>query len=277
MTIRPIKGDVQESVPIKTVLVSTFNKDGLDLLVQGIEETCPDVVYLSTGGTYTALEGTLGVENPRLVGIESYTGFPEMEGELVKTLHPVIHAGILGERGNPLHQEYIRRIGQTLRFDRQTGGQVRPEQMPQRIYDTEPGQRFEVEVVEGIPARFIDLVVVNLYPFGEMAENVKEGRIKPGTDRKYDFEDARGNIDIGGPTMMRGAAKNFLGCATLCDALDYASFLTQLKENAGSTDFEQRKALARKVFLTTASYDLAITQFLARHPEDDVRACYTFI
>lgn len=277
MTIRPMQGDVQERVPIKTVLVSTFNKNGLDSLVQGIEETCPEVVYLSTGGTYDALGRILGAENPRLIGIESYIGFPEMEGGLVKTLHPVIHAGILGERGNPKHQEYIRRIGQTLRFDRQIGGQVMSEQMPQRVYDAEPGQRFEVEVVEGIPARFIDLVVVNLYPFGNMAENVRGRIINPKTNKPYDFEDARGNIDIGGPTMIRGAAKNFLGCATLCDASDYDSFLTQLKENAGSTDFEQRKALARKAFLTTAEYDLAITEFLAHHPSDDVRACYKFI
>ncbi|MFH1358315.1 MAG: hypothetical protein ABIH37_00330 [archaeon] len=226
--IRDVVGEVTDLIPVQNVLLSLSDKFRLGQLVDGLIAQNSNIRLISTGGTYKVLEGLLGSKASAryLLSVEEYTGFPEMEGGLVKTLHPKVHAGILGERNNPAHQKYLERMG----------------------------------------GSFIDLVVVNLYPFKQViaAEDCT-------------FEQARGNIDIGGPTMLRGAAKNFLGCTPLCDPNDYSIFLEHLRENDGATTFDFRKMQARKAFSQTAIYDAAINQYLMdqfdRH-EDEIREFY---
>jgi phosphoribosylaminoimidazolecarboxamide formyltransferase/IMP cyclohydrolase len=191
--------------------LSVFDKTGLETFVPGLAEACPGVRFLSTGGTYKRLK-ELGIAG--LSEVAEYTGFPEMEGGLVKTLHPKVHAGILGERNNPAHQEYL-----------------------QSMQD----------------GRFIDMVVVNLYPF-------EQAIAKPGAT----FEDARGNIDIGGPTMVRGAAKNFPSCAVLTDPKEYDATLRHIRENGGCTTLDHRFWLAPLAFDHTATYEAAIARFMAK-------------
>jgi phosphoribosylaminoimidazolecarboxamide formyltransferase/IMP cyclohydrolase len=176
-------------------------------------EMNPNVQFLSTGGTYDRIKELLGPNyRENLAEVAEYTEFPEMEGGLVKTLHPKIHAGILGERNNPEHQRYLQ--------------------------DTLHG------------AKYIDLVVVNLYPFGKVT-----------SAQEITFEKARGNIDIGGPTMIRAAAKNFPSCAAVSDPINYHFLLQDMRANGGATTFDQRLNLAREVFETTAAYDAAIADY----------------
>jgi len=140
-----------------------------------------------------------------------YTGHPEMPGGLVKTLNPMIHAGILAVRGDPEHDAYLTSIG-------------------------------------ALP---IDAVICNLYPFQEAIAKLDA-----------DFEDARGNIDIGGPTMLRAAAKNALGCVAVVDPSDYPVLMEELVENDGCTSHFTRMRLMYKVFEHTAAYDTAIQVYL---------------
>lgn len=209
MAIRGVVGGVTDRIPVKTVLLSVFDKTGLETFVPGLVEAAPGVRLLSTGGTYKKLK-ELGV--PNLSEVAEYTGSPEMEGGLVKTLHPMIHGGILGERNNPAHQKYL----------------------------------------EGGNGRFIDLVVVNLYPFEKVI-----------AQQDVTFEAARGNIDIGGPTMIRGAAKNALSCAPIIDPQDYEAILGHIRTNNGCTTLEYRLSLVPKAFAHTAEYDKAIAAFTA--------------
>lgn len=218
MTIRDLKGSVQDKIPVNRVLLSVYDKRGLDELVLGLIEQNPGVLLLSTGGTYKAIREALGQSFSQLKDVSEYTGFPEMEGGLVKTLHPKIHAGILGERGNPEHETYLH---ETL---------------------SQPGT---------IPGDYIDMVVVNLYPFSEVVA-------KPGTT----FEQARGNIDIGGPTMVRAAAKNFMSCAVVVQPANYGDVLESMRANAGCTTFALRERLMKNAFVMTANYDTDIARYL---------------
>ena len=225
MTIRDIKGEVMDLIPVRNVIVSVFDKTGLDTFIPALVKASPDVRFLSTGGTYKALERILAnVQIPTsLLEVAEYTEFPEMEGGLVKTLHPKIHAGILGERGNPEHQRYLKQI--LNRGD------------------------------------YIDMVVVNLYPFDEVVRKIRDGEIDTKTSKPYNFESARGNIDIGGPTMIRAAAKNFPGCAVVCNPNNYSDVLNTIKKNNGATSFNQRFELAEEVFSAMEKYDGAISAY----------------
>ncbi len=215
MTIRDMEGTVDDKIPVKTILVSVTDKRGLDELIPGLLELEPDMLIISTGGTYTTLKEILGTNHSHnLTDVATYTGFPEMQGGLVKTLHPKIYAGILAERNNKEHQRYL------------------------------------AEELNG--AKYIDMVIVNLYPFQNMIAT-------PGVT----FEKARGNIDIGGPAMLRAAAKNFMSCAAIRDPVDYISILDHIRRNEGSTTFAQRLDLARKVFTTTSGYDAAIAEHIS--------------
>jgi phosphoribosylaminoimidazolecarboxamide formyltransferase/IMP cyclohydrolase len=109
----------------------------------------------------------------------------------------------------------------------------------------------------------IDMVVVNLYPFKE-------------TISKQDIsvEQARGNIDIGGPCMIRASAKNFIRVASVVDPADYKMITSELKTNNGSTSLKLRFGLAQKAFEHTAVYDRTIADFLGSKSFDDVRGCY---
>lgn len=215
MTIRDHQGRVDDLIPVRNVLISVFDKTGLEELVSQLLALNPQVHFLSTGGTYAKIAETLPEQaKSQLIEIAAYTGFPEMEGGLVKTLHPKVHAGILAERNNPHHKKYL------------------------------------TDDLKG--AVYIDLVVVNLYPFERVIQ-----------DPNVSLERARGHIDIGGPTMLRAAAKNFLGCAALTDPVDYTPFLRKITAQNGATSLPQRLSLASKVFALTTRYDQAIAQFMS--------------
>ena len=241
MSIRDLKGKVNDRIPVKNVLVSVFDKSGLEVLVPELMDANPNVRFMSTGGTYGRIKDMLGDSyRDNLIEISEYTDFPEMDGGLVKTLHPKIHAGILGERNNPKHQEYLR-----------------------------------TELGNGV---FIDMAIVNLYPFEEIIRKIEAGEIDPKTMKPYNFESARGNVDIGGPAMLRAGAKNFPSCASVCDPQDYAELVREVKENGGTTGFNQRLKFAARVFETTAKYDAAIAKYLAEKAPDieAIRALYKF-
>ncbi|MDD5509622.1 MAG: bifunctional phosphoribosylaminoimidazolecarboxamide formyltransferase/IMP cyclohydrolase [Dehalococcoidales bacterium] len=159
----------------------------------------------STGGTKKVL-AEAGV--PVKV-VSDITGFPEILDGRVKTLHPMVHGGILARRDLASHMEEL--------------------------------ARNKIEA--------IDLVAVNLYPFVQTV--AKEG---------VTLTDALENIDIGGPTMVRAAAKNFPGVIVVVDPADYPLILEELKR--GSIDLTERKRLAQKAFQHVAVYDTAIAQYL---------------
>ncbi len=144
--------------------------------------------------------------------ISTITGFPEIMDGRVKTLHPKIHGGLLAVRENPDHVQ---------------------------------------QAVENAIS-FIDLVVVNLYPFEATVA-------KPDVT----FEDAIENIDIGGPSMLRSAAKNNESVTVVTDSADYAPVLQEMRENNGATKRATRLRLALKVFELTSRYDRAIASYLA--------------
>jgi phosphoribosylaminoimidazolecarboxamide formyltransferase/IMP cyclohydrolase len=145
--------------------------------------------------------------------VSDLTGFPEMLDGRVKTLHPKVHGGLLAIRSNPQHQAQVKDHG----------------------------------------IEFIDMVVVNLYPFEKTA-------MKPGVT----LEELIENIDIGGPSMLRSAAKNFEDVTVLVDAADYPAVLEELQSNGGSISRDTRARLARKAFATTAAYDGAISTTLQK-------------
>jgi len=145
--------------------------------------------------------------------ISDYTGFPEMLDGRVKTLHPKVHGGLLSRRDNPKDMEEIRKHG----------------------IDT------------------IDMVVVNLYPFGETVS-------RPGVS----FDDAIENIDIGGPAMLRSASKNFRDVAVLADPSDYGKIIQEMKDLQGDLSYETKLQLAKKVFSHTSRYDTIIAEYLAK-------------
>lgn len=230
MTIRDLKGKVNDRIPVKNVLISVFDKCGLERLTLGLIDVNPNVRFISTGGTYEKLTEILGqFYGDNIIKIADYTGFPEMEGGLVKTLHPKIHAGLLGERNNPEHHKYLVK-----------------------------------ELNGGV---FIDMAVVNLYPFSQVIS--KEDTT---------FEQARGNIDIGGPTMIRAAAKNFPSCAVACAPSQYENIMEVIRNNKGSTTFDLRLQLAREAFKTTAGYENSIVGYLSKPTvtPEKVRAEYNF-
>ncbi len=189
-------------LPIKRALISVSDKSGIVEFAKALQ--VHDVEILSTGGTYKLLRES-GVN---VVEVSDYTGFPEMMDGRVKTLHPKVHGGILGRRG----------------------------------------QDDAVMLEHGINA--IDMVVVNLYPFEQTVANPD-----------CSLEDAIENIDIGGPTMVRAAAKNNAFVNIVVNASDYDAILTEMKENNGSTSQLTRFDLAIKAYEHTASYDGAIANY----------------
>ncbi len=103
--------DVVDRIKPAHVLVSVFAKNGLEVLVPGLLRKNPEIMFYSTGGTEKKIQELLGEKfEKNYKSVESFTGAPEMEGGLVKTLHPKIHAGLLAERGNPAHIEYLEKI-----------------------------------------------------------------------------------------------------------------------------------------------------------------------
>ena len=209
---------------VKHVLVSVSDKNGLDGFIPQLLKINPGVKIFSTGGTFAHLEGILGHEaNQCLTQVSDYTGQPETQGGLVKTLDFKIYLGLLTETYNEAHQRDLA-----------------------RTY-----------------AVSIDMVVVNLYPFAETIS-------KPGVT----VETARGNIDIGGPCMIRAAAKNFLRVASVVDPCDYKTIIAELEKYEGATSLELRYRLAQKAFGHTAIYDRQIADFLKEKSIHEVQGCY---
>ena len=219
-----VVGKIDDQVKIETILVSVSDKSGLETFIPGLVELNPGVLILSTGGTYGKIKEILGEKaDTCLKQVSDYTGQPETQGGLVKTLDFKIYLGLLTETYNDAHQEDLERTA----------------------------------------ARSIDMVVVNLYPFSETI--AKEG-VSP--------EDARGNIDIGGPTMIRASAKNFIRVASVVDPSTYPAVLGKLKVNNGFLILEDRFKLAQKAFEHTAVYDRTIADYLAAKSINDVKSCY---
>jgi phosphoribosylaminoimidazolecarboxamide formyltransferase / IMP cyclohydrolase len=209
-------GTIDDRVSVKTVLVSVADKTGLEPLVRGLLSALHSPLILSTGGTFSTLEKILGSSSGVLRQVSDYTGQPETQGGLVKTLDFKIYLGLLTETHNASHQADLARTG-------------------------------------ALP---IDMIVSNLYPF-------EQAIAQPGAN----LEDARGNIDIGGPCMVRAAAKNFHRVAVLTDPADYAPVLQELAAD-GCTRLATRYRLAQKAFQLIAKYDSAIADYLKDTPLD---------
>ena len=214
-------------VKVQRALVSVSDKSGLDLLIPGLVEVNPEVRFYATGGTFKAITEILGPDASvrHLVPVADYTGQPETQGGLVKTLDFKIYLGLLTETYNDAHQADLDRTG-------------------------------------AVP---LDLVVCNLYPFEVVV--AREGT---------SAEEARGHIDIGGPCMIRAAAKNYLRVAAVVDPQDYASLLAELRTHGGSLDLTRRFQLAQKAFAHTAAYDRAISLYLAEQDPSALPAAYEF-
>nr|MDJ0818400.1 hypothetical protein [Desulfobacterales bacterium] len=197
---------------------------GLDSFVPQLMSVNPDLKIFSTGGTFARLREILGdAADTHLIRVSDYTGQPETQGGLVKTLDFKIYLGLLTETYNEAHRNDLNRTG-------------------------------------SVP---IDMVVVNLYPF-------KETIAKPDVT----VEQARGNIDIGGPCMIRASAKNFIRVASVVDPVDYDGIVAELKTNNGALTLAMRFRLAQKAFEHTAVYDRAIADFLSARTIEDVAGCY---
>ena len=187
---------------IRRALVSVYDKSGLIELATSLNAA--GIEILSTGSTAQSIQAA-GIP---VTQVSEYTGFPEIMGGRVKTLHPRIHSGILADQDNPDH---MRQISE---------------------HDIAP----------------FDLVVINLYPF--------EATIASGAN----FAESIEQIDIGGPSMLRGAAKNHGSVAVICKTSQYPQLVGAI--SLGGFTRQQRTELALEVFRTTAQYDLAIANWL---------------
>jgi len=189
-------------LPVRRALLSVSDKTGLVELARALAKR--NIEILSTGGTAKLLAGS-GVA---VREVSTYTGFPEIMGGRVKTLHPKIHGGLLGRRG--------------------------VDEAVMALHEIEP----------------IDLLVVNLYPFAETVA-------RPGCG----YPEAIENIDIGGPAMLRAAAKNHDAVAVAVDPADYQTVLDELEAHNGTT-LTTRSRLAAKAFAHTARYDTMVASYL---------------
>ncbi|MDR0248751.1 MAG: bifunctional phosphoribosylaminoimidazolecarboxamide formyltransferase/IMP cyclohydrolase [Oscillospiraceae bacterium] len=194
----------------KRALFSVSDKSGVVALARRVAAMGYEII--STGGTQSALEAG-GVE---CVNISRITGFPECLDGRLKTLHPVVHGGILAMRRNIDHMAQM------------------------ELLSIEP----------------IDIVVINLYPFKQTV--LREGVL---------LEEAIENIDIGGPAMLRSAAKNWEDVLVVVCPSDYEYVAEHLEEGTVTPDI--RFALAAKVFEHTAHYDALIAEYLRRKTGTD--------
>ncbi|MGG7644721.1 bifunctional phosphoribosylaminoimidazolecarboxamide formyltransferase/IMP cyclohydrolase [Rhodovulum sp. YNF3179] len=192
-------------VPVRRALLSVSDKTGLTDLARALAERGVELV--STGGTARAIrEAGLAVKD-----VAEITGFPEMMDGRVKTLHPMVHGGLLALRDDDAHLAAME--------------------------------------THGIGA--IDLLVVNLYPF---EQTVAQGA---------DYETCVENIDIGGPAMIRAAAKNHAFVNVVVDVEDYDALLEEMGANDGATGYAFRQRLAQTAYARTAAYDAAVSNWMA--------------
>lgn len=216
---------IDEFVKVRNVLASVFDKTGLEDFIPELIRVNPEIKIFSTGGTYKKIKEILGdTADSCLTQVSDYTGQPETQGGLVKTLDFKIYLGLLTETYNDAHNEDIRRTG-------------------------------------AVP---IDMTLCNLYPFKDTISTAG-----------VTVEMARGNIDIGGPCMIRASAKNYIRVASVVDPSDYTAILSEMNSNNGSISLGLRYRLAQKAFDHTAVYDRTIADFLDSRTFDEMAACYT--
>ena len=196
--------------PIRRALVSVYDKDRL--LELGAALSKAGIEIISTGSTAKTLQGS-GIA---VTEVGEYTGFPEIMGGRVKTLHPKIHSGILADQDNSDHMQAIADL------------------------DIEP----------------FDLVIINLYPF---AQTIASGAA---------YAECIEQIDIGGPSMLRGASKNHGSVAVISKVAQYDALFSAI--SAGGTTLEERRNFALEVFRTTAEYDLTIASWLGTQISMDI-------
>jgi len=195
---------------IRRALVSVYDKNRL--LELGAVLAKAGIEIISTGSTAKTLQGA-GIV---VTEVSEYTGFPEIMGGRVKTLHPKIHSGILADQSNPEHLQAIADL------------------------DIAP----------------FDLVIISLYPF---AETIASGAA---------YAECIEQIDIGGPSMLRGAAKNHGSVAVIAKVAQYDELFAAI--SAGGTTLEERRNFALEVFRTTAEYDLTIASWLGAQISTDI-------
>jgi phosphoribosylaminoimidazolecarboxamide formyltransferase/IMP cyclohydrolase len=188
--------------PVRRALLSVSDKTGIVELARELKER--GIELLSTGGTAKLLES----HGIAVKEVADHTGFPEIMGGRVKTLHPKIHGGLLGRRG--IDDEVM------------------------RAHTIEP----------------IDLLAVNLYPFAATVAR-----------KECTYDDAVENIDIGGPAMVRAAAKNHAHVTVVVDPSDYRALLDELAATQGATSLPIRQKLAAKAFAHTAQYDAMVSAY----------------
>ncbi len=205
----PAPADLQ---PVRRALLSTYDKTGLPAFARRLHALGVELV--STGGTGRVLrEAGLPVTD-----VADLTGFPEILGGRVKTLHPAVLGGLLARRNDPQDERQLEAHG------------LAP----------------------------IDLVVCNLYPFEEVAAH--EG---------VDVEEVTENIDIGGPTMVRAAAKNFFFTGAVTSPDEYEAVADELEAEGGALSLDTRRRLARRAFGHTARYDAAIAGYFEDEDSSD--------
>ena len=188
--------------PVRRALLSVSDKTGIVEFARELKER--GIELLSTGGTAKLLTS----HGIAVKEVAEHTGFPEIMGGRLKTLHPKIHGGLLGRRG----------VDESI----------------MTTHEIEP----------------IDLLAVNLYPFAATVSRPE-----------CTYEDAVENIDIGGPAMVRAAAKNHASVTVIVDPGDYRELLDELAANQGSTNVAMRQKLAAKAFAHTAQYDAMVSAY----------------
>ena len=188
---------------IRSALISVSDKSNLKPLLQTLKKN--NVKIISSGGTFKEIRKL----NFKCVEVSNFTGFNEILGGRVKTLHPKIYAGILNKRNDKKHLNDLKK------------------------------NKFEN----------IDLVIVNFYPFEKIPKKIK--------NHNKIIE----NIDVGGPTMVRAAAKNYNDVVVITSSNQYPELIDQLKKNKGYTSIEFRKKMSSIAFTETAYYDSLISEY----------------
>src|SRR5436190_6490402 len=201
----------QGALRVRRALISVSDKTGVVEFARGLARLGVEIV--STGGTAAVLREA-GLE---VRAIEDFTGFPEIMGGRVKTLHPKLYSGLLALRDDEEHMATAAEL--------------------------------EIE--------FVDLVCVNLYPFEATA------RLRGVTEHEV-IE----NIDIGGPTMIRAAAKNYAFAAVVVNPASYDAVLQELNDLGGKLSMGTRESLAAEAFSYTARYDSAIPRWFVEKQDD---------
>jgi len=197
--------------PLQRALISVSNKTGIVDFARALSNL--EIEIISTGGTAKVISEA-GIP---VTSVDSLTGFPEMLDGRVKTLHPIIHGGLLGVRDNPSH----------------------------------------VASMEEFKIKPIDLICIDLYPFEETIAKDCVTR-----------EEAIEQIDIGGPAMIRSAAKNYQFVTVVTNPRQYPHVLADLEANNGTTTLELREDFASSAFTRTAEYDTTISQWMVKAEDE---------